>query len=67
MEKEHIVDYFQAVREFDLDQGKKPDSFAAPLRDSVVSDGVVDYLTVSREYERYRNAGNLDVIHNEKK
>ena len=67
MEKGNIVDYYQAIQDFDRNQGKKPESFAAPLRDSVVSDGVVDYLTVSREYERYRNAGNLDIIHNEKK
>ena len=47
---EKVVDYFQAMRDFDM-----------PLKSSE-EDGGVDYLTVSREFEKYL-AGNPEVIH----
>ena len=52
MEKERVVDYFQAMREFDKSQGKKADDFDMPLKSSE-EDGGVDYLAVSREFEKY--------------
>ena len=56
-----VVDYFQAMREFDRAQGKKADDFDMPLKSSEEDDGV-DYLAVSREFEKYL-AGNPEVIH----
>ncbi len=56
-----VVDYFQAMRDFDKFQGKKTDDFDMPLKSSE-EDGGVDYLTVSREFEKYL-AGNPEVIH----
>ncbi len=58
---EKVVDYFQAMRDFDKFQGKKEDDFDIPLKSSE-EDGGVDYLAVSREYEKYL-AENVDVIH----
>ena len=58
---EKVVDYFQAMRDFDKFQEKKTDDFDMPLKSSE-EDGGVDYLTVSREFEKYL-AGNPEVIH----
>ena len=58
---EKVVDYFQAMRDFDKFQGKKADDFDMPLKSSE-EDGGVDYLAVSREFEKYL-AGNPEVIH----
>ena len=49
---EKVVDYFQAMRDFDKSQGKKADEFDMPLKSSE-EDGGVDYLAVSRGYEKY--------------
>ena len=61
MDENKVVDYFQAMREFDQSQGKKADDFDMPLKSSE-EDGGVDYLAVSREFEKYL-AGNKEVIH----
>ena len=56
-----VVDYFQAMRDFDKFHGKKADDFDMPLKSSE-EDGGVDYLAVSQEYEKYL-AENKEVIH----
>ena len=56
-----VVDYFQAMRDFDKSQGKKADEFDMPLKSSE-EDGGVDYLAVSREYQKYL-VENPEVIH----
>ena len=56
-----VVDYFQAMRDFDKSQEKKADEFDMPLKSSE-EDGGVDYLAVSQEYEKYL-AENKEVIH----
>ena len=61
MNNEKVVDYFHAMREFDRAQGKKADDFDMPLKSSEENGGV-DYLAVSREFEKYL-AGNHEVIH----
>ena len=66
MKDDKVVDYFQAMREFDKAQGIKPDGFDIPLKSSL-EDGGVDYLAVSREYERYLASDQSDVIRNEKR
>ena len=59
---EKVVDYFQAMRYFDKFQGKKADEFDMPLKSSE-EDGGVDYLAVSREYERFLIEDQSEVIH----
>ena len=61
MVNENVVDYFQAMRDFDKSQGKKADDFDMPLKSSE-EDGGVDYLAVSREYQKYL-IENTEVIH----
>ena len=58
---EKVVDYFQAMRDFDKLQGKKANDFDMPLKSSE-EDGGVDYLAVSREYQKYL-IENKEVIH----
>ncbi len=65
MDREKPVDYFKAMRDFDKSQGRKPDDFDIPLKDSVEDDGV-DYLEVSREYEEYLEKDQSEVIHGKK-
>ena len=70
--KDHIgknifVDYFQAMQDFDQSQGRKPEDIDLTLKNSVDPDGGVDYLTVSREWERYLIEDHSEVIHGEKK
>ena len=62
MVKDRIVDYFQAMRDFDKSLGKKADDFDMPLKSSE-EDGRVDYLAVSREYEKYLIEDQSEVIH----
>ena len=62
MEKDKAVDYFQAMRDFDKSQGKKADDFDMPLKSSE-EDGGVDYLAVSREFEKYLIEDQSEVIH----
>ena len=56
-----VVDYFRAMRNYDQSQGKKADDFDMPMKSSEEVGGV-DYLAVSREYQKYL-AGNPEVIH----
>ncbi len=67
MGKEKVVDYFQAMREFDKSQGKAPDDFDIPLKSSEKPDGGVDYLAVSRKWKEYLDSDRSEVIHNGKK
>ncbi len=60
--KDKVVDYFQAMRDFDRAQGKKADWFDAPLR-SAEKDGVVNYLSVSREYQDYLEKDRSEMIY----
>ena len=60
------VDYFQAMRAFDKDQGRKPDDFDLPLKSSEVPGGGVDYLAVSREWAKYLDRDRSEVIRDEK-
>ena len=62
MEKDKAVDYFQTMRDFDKSQGKQADDFDLSLKSSE-EDGGVDYLAVSREYEKYLIEDQSDVIH----
>ena len=66
MEEDKVVDYFQAMREFDKAQGKKPDGFDVPLRSAEAPDGSVDYLKVSREFVQYLEKDRSEVIHIDK-
>ena len=61
MEENNVVDYLQAVRDFDKAQGKKPDGFDYPLRSSEEPE-VVDYLKVTREYVQYLETNKSEVI-----
>ncbi len=56
-----VVYYFRAIRDFDKSQRKKAGDFDMPLK-STEEKGGVDYLTVSREYQKYL-ARNPEVIH----
>ena len=62
MEEDKVVDYLQAVRDFDKAQGKKQDGFDYPLRSSEEPE-VVDYLKVTREYVQYMERDQSEVIH----
>ncbi len=55
----------EVMRDFDKSEGKKADDFDMPLKSSE-EDGGVDYLAVSREFEKYL-AENVDVIRVAKK
>ena len=66
MNKDKTVDYFQIMRDFDKSQGKKPDDFDIPLKSSEEPDGGVDYLAVSRKWEKYLAEDQSDLIHNGK-
>ena len=61
MEKNKTVDYLRAVRDFDKSRGKKMEDFKIPLKDSVADSGV-DYLKVSRKYQRYLQRDQSEVI-----
>ena len=58
---EKVVDYFQAMRDFDKSQGKKADEFDMPLQSSEAEP--VDYLKVSQEFEKYLIEDRSEVIH----
>ena len=60
--EDKVVDYLQAVRDFDKAQGKQADEFDYPLR-SAEEPGVVDYLKVTREFVSYLETEQPDVIH----
>ena len=62
MEENKVVDYLQAVRDFDQARGKKPEEFDVPLR-SPEEPEVVDYLKVTREYVQYLETNKSGVIH----
>lgn len=62
MKEEKIVDYIQAVRDFDKAQGKKPDGFDYPMRSSEEQEPV-DYVKVTREFVQYLETEQPDVIH----
>ena len=57
-----VVDYFQAMRDFDKSQGKKTDDFDMLLKSSE-ENGEVDYLVVSRVFEQHLIEDHSDVIH----
>ena len=59
---EKVVDYFRAMWDFDKSQGKQADDFDMPL-ESLEEDDAVDYLAVSREYEKYLIEDQSEVIH----
>ena len=61
------VDYFRAMRNFDKNQGKVPDDFDFPLKSSEEPDGGVNYLAISRKWEKYLAEGQSDLIHNGEK
>ncbi len=61
MEKNKTVNYLRAVRDFDKSRGKKTEDFKIPLKDSVADSGV-DYLKVSRKYQRYLQRDQSEVI-----
>ena len=61
MEKNKTVDYLRAVRDFDKSRGKKTEDFKMPPKDSA-ADGGVDYLKVSRKYQRYLQRDQSEVI-----
>lgn len=60
--EDRVVDYLQAVRDFDKAQGKKADGFDYPLR-SPEEPEAVDYLKVTREFVSYLETEQPDVIH----
>ena len=65
--KGEAVDYLQAVERQEKEKqkgrrGKKPAGFE-PFKDSVVPDGGVDYLAVSRKWEQYLDRDESEVIH----
>ncbi len=66
MGKEKVVDYFQAIHDFDKSQGKAPDDFSVLLKSSEEPDGGVDYLLVSRKWKEYLDSDQA-VIHNDGK
>ena len=55
------MDYFQAMRDFDRSQRKQADDFDMPLQSSEAEP--VDYLSVSREFEKYLIEDQSEVIH----
>ena len=59
---DQAVDYLQAMRDFDRSQRKQADDFDMPLKSSEEDDGV-DYLAVSREFEKYLIEDHSEVIH----
>ncbi len=61
MEKNKTVNYLRAVRDFDKSRGKKTEDFKIPLKDSAADSGV-DYLKVSRKYQRYLQRDQSEVI-----
>ncbi len=67
MKQNKPVDYLQAVRDFDKSLGRKQEDFDLPLKSSVVSVVGVDYLAVSREYEKHLNSDQSEVIYDGKK
>lgn len=59
--EDKIVDYLQAVRDFDKALGKKADGFDYPMWSSEEPE-VVDYLKVTREFVQYLETEQPDVI-----
>ena len=62
MAKEKIVDYFQAMQEYDKSLGRKTDDFDAQLQGASVEDGGVDYTVLTREFEKYLIEDQSEVI-----
>ena len=66
MKKHDEVDYIRATQDFDKAHGKKPDGFT-PLKHTAEADGGVDYLKISREYEKYLITDQSEVVRNGKR
>ena len=66
MEKNKPVDYEQAIREFDENRSATALNTDCLQKFVPAVDGVVDYVAVSKEYQRYLISDESFVIHNEK-
>lgn len=62
MDKNQPVDYVQAMREFDSLQGKTQEQTDLPMRGPVLPDGSVDYLKISKDYERMLIVDQSEVV-----
>ena len=63
MNKDHAVDYVQAVIDFEKDHGRKPENTDNPLKSSIMTDDGVDYLAATQAYLRRLDKADADVIH----
>ena len=62
MAKSKVVDYEQAMLDFDRHRGKKPEDINIPLKSMAVSDGGVDYMAASRAFQEYMDKDESDAI-----
>ena len=63
---ENIVDYMQAVREYDESRDRKPEDFFSPLNNEKIvrNDlGVVDYVAAVKAFDKVMTAMELGKIH----
>jgi len=63
---ENIVDYMQAVREYDESRDRKPEDIFSPLNNEKIvrNDlGVVDYVAAVKAFEKVMTAMELGKIH----
>lgn len=63
MSKNQVIDYMQAVIDFEKSYGRKTENTDIPLKSSSTPDGWVDYLAASQAYLRLQNEDDSDVIH----
>ena len=53
MEKEKVVNYSQAMKNYDKSLGRKQEDTDLPLKYNTTEDGGVDYMAASKAYEKY--------------
>ena len=53
MPKQDSFDYLKAMQNYDKSLGRKQNDTDLPLKYNATTDGGVDYLAISKEYEKY--------------
>jgi len=53
MAKEKTVDYSRAMQDYEKSMGRKVTDDVIPIENKITPDGGVDYIAVSRDYEKY--------------
>lgn len=67
VKKDKPVDYEKAMRDFEKSQKGPAMRKEKPFKSTILPDGGVDYLAVSRAYEKALIEDQSEVVRNEKK